>query len=241
LDLLSKCICADPYVYLPEKTLSMLWYFRKGYDLRRAMEAKSYSWSDGEDGAFAQWIRKRFTVHARALSHFAVVSSFSLNEVDAFCKYFDLLDEFCAESNPPSPVSERNLNNLSFLDLLRDVRAQPINYLGNSTFLGCCSFLMGEARAQKDLGLPETEERRLFESFKLWVEENKNQAQPRPWFKIVSFWSGGVDCGHTPNGAFLLFWKWLDEYASKIGQPGLFLCPVDAELLPGRHLQTPLH
>jgi hypothetical protein len=54
------------------------------------------------------------------------------------------------------------------------------------------------------------------------VEDKKNRARPRPWFKAISFWSGGADCGHIQNGAFAIFYKWLDEYAIKIGQPDLF-------------------
>jgi len=88
--------------------------------------------------------------------------------------------------------------------------------------MGACSFLMGEGKAHQDLGLPTDEGRQLFDSFERWVEENKNLAQSRPWFKIVWFWSGGLDRGGVENGAFRLFCKWLDEYAAQVGRPGLF-------------------
>jgi hypothetical protein len=224
MDVLSKAIRDDPYTYMPEKSLSVFWYFRKGYDTRRAMEGRPYGWQDGPDGAFAQWIRQRFGVRAKALSHLAVISSFCLTEADAFSKYFELLEEYCAVNPAAPPISGPRMDNKSFLDIIRGIRGYPVHFIGTSSFMGSCSFLMGESRAHHDLNLPMDENRHLFESFKRWVEENKNLAQPRPWFKIVCFWSGGVDCGHIRTGAFALFSKWLDEYAAQVGRPGLFEC-----------------
>jgi hypothetical protein len=31
-----------------------------------------------------------------------------------------------------------------------------------------------------------------------------------------------MDCGHSTNGAFALFFRWLDQYAASIGNPDMF-------------------
>src|SRR5215471_2664508 len=103
MDALSKALRADPLSYLPETSLALLWYFRKGHDLRYAMEGRSYQWRDDSSGSFAGWVRKRFGLNnGRALSHLALISSFSASETEAFFRYFELLEEFALLS-PPLP------------------------------------------------------------------------------------------------------------------------------------------
>jgi len=71
--------------------------------------------------------------------------------------------------------------------------------------------------------LPEDVGRAVFAGFKKWVEAEKNRALPRPWHKVIEFWSGAVNCEHNPkNGAFSLFFHWLDEFAESLGRPKLF-------------------
>jgi hypothetical protein len=95
-------------------------------------------------------------------------------------------------------------------------------YLGTATFFGCCSFLVGDELASRDLHLPVDDSRNVFDGFKQWVETEKNRALPRPWFKVISFWSRDLDCGHVKSGAFSRFYDWLDEYAGIVGQHNLF-------------------
>jgi hypothetical protein len=63
----------------------------------------------------------------------------------------------------------------------------------------------------------------VFRNFQQWVEQEENKAeQRRPWFKVIEFWGGGIDCGYSTRGAWSLFWKWLDQYAQRIGKERLF-------------------
>ena len=83
---------------------------------------------------------------------------------------------------------------------------------------------MGHERCYQDLGLPIDEDRAFFGDFQKWVESEKSRsAQTRPWFKVIQFWSGGVDWGTSEkSGAFSLFFHWLDQFAEIKGKEGLF-------------------
>lgn len=201
----------------------MLMYFRRGYDLRRDVEGQPYDWSDDRQGNFAAWIRQRFKARGRALNHLQVISSFAPSEADAFHTYFQLLEDYHQvnqmEVNSRAPLERRHL---SFLEIVRGLRQHEYRYVRHPTLRGCCAFLMGEDHAYQDLRLPNDENRASFKHFQRWVEEHKNRALPRSWFKVIYFWSGGVDCCHTADGAISLLWKWLDEYTQEIGRPGLF-------------------
>jgi hypothetical protein len=147
--------------------------------------------------------------------------------VDAFYKYFSLLDEFLpmgrTHGHPESPATKRK----SFAEIVKAIRERPGMYLGSPTFFGCHSYLSGDERAYLDLQLPVDETRAVFYGFKRWVETEKNRALPRPWFKVITFWSMGLDCGHARSGAFSRFYDWLDEYTERVGQRELFRVPVE--------------
>ena len=223
MDALSGRIRNAPLSYLPEQSLALLWYFRQGFDLRYAMEGKSYQWSDDNHRrSFAQWVRKRFgATTGRALSHFPLICSFSSNDVEALSNYFALLEEFCNEDSLHFQSElDRKVKKLDFAELLIAARANPQIYAVDGNFFGYCAFLMGEQRAHENLQLPSDSGRTMFDEFKRWIEEKENRALPRPWYKVIAFWSGGYQVG--PDGAFSLFYKWLDEYAAENGMPNLF-------------------
>jgi len=186
------------------------------------MEMRPHDWRF-DRRAFTGWLARRFEVHqAKALNDVDIVCSFTSNEVDAFYRYFDLLEEFLKLKDIDNHSIVPKLESKTLAQIVKEIRERPAIYLGAAAFRPCYSYLIGDESACKDLQLPINEDRVIFENFKVWVETKKNQAQPRPWYKIISFWSGGLDCGHTSNGAFTIFYKWLDEYASEIGQPRLF-------------------
>jgi hypothetical protein len=222
MDSVLSTIRENPLDYLPEVSLMVFWQFWRGYDFRCAMEMRPHDWQF-DRRAFTEWLARRFEVYqAMTLNDIDIVCSFTSNEVDAFHRYFDLLEEFTELKDLEYRYIMPKLEPKTLTQIIKDIRERPSIYLGAPAFRPCYSYLIGDESAYKDLQLPINEDRVTFENFKEWVETKKNQAQPRPWYKVISFWSGGLDCGHTSNGAFSIFYKWLDEYASEIGQPGLF-------------------
>jgi len=219
---LLKSIEAEPLSYLPEQSLPVLWSFLKGYYGRCQMEGQ-YQDFGTTFREFDNWIKARFQVKAKALNFIDVICSFCETEQAALLEYFRLLREFEVTHKTTTRVAEcPPTNRLDLIEVIKLLRKDPLGYLGSTSFRACYSFLMGDERACIDLSLPKTDDRILFNDFKGWVERNKNRALPRPWFKIISFWSGLEDCGHTSRGAFSLFYTWLDQYAKEIDKPNLF-------------------
>ena len=218
---LLKSIRETPLSYLPSISLTALMHFREGYSARCAMEGQRHDW--GYDRfEFHEWLCQRFQIKgAAAIGESNIVSSYSLDEADAFHNYFAFVEEFLAGSSARQLRSE-GVQKKDFIETVKTIRERPAMYLGHATFRGCCSYLMGDERAYRDLELLPDDGRQLFRNFIQWIETEKNRAgMPRQWFKVIEFWSGGIDCGHTQGGAFVLFFKWLDEYAKLIGKEGL--------------------
>jgi hypothetical protein len=172
---------------------------------------------------FRTWLCRRFQMTSEASVHdMSIIESFSTSEVDAFHQYFALLAEFlsAAESKGNAiakSATDHKMAKQDFAEMMIAIRERPPMYLGNATFLGLSSYLMGDERAQLDLGFAVDEGRAVFRDFQKWVEiEQNNFKLRRPWFKIVEFWSMG------DNSAYTLFLKWLDLYSRQIGKPGLF-------------------
>lgn len=213
----------NPSDYLPEPSLNAFRHFLVGYTFRSGVEDRPLNLGfDGHE--FQRWLLAHFQMPSgRAIADTTIVNSFFFSEQAAFKEYFALLDEFLRSSSqaisPPTPQIEK----MSFLETLRKIRKQPALYLGHATFLGCCSYLMGDEHAWLDIGLSLDEERSVFRGFKEWIESEKNRSScRRSWFKVIQFWSGGIDCGGDYSGGFYLFYKWLDEFSQVIGRDGLF-------------------
>jgi hypothetical protein len=182
LDSLSLAIQECPRCFLPEESLQMLGFFRRGYDLRRGMAAKPYAWSDDEKGAFANFVRSHYKVRTRSINHLAVISSFSPSEFHAFHEYYSLLQEFSnKERATDGPSGARGVEEYGLAEIIRSIRQDPQKYLPFASFLGLCAFLSGENNAYQDLQLPADTDRKIFEDFKEWVIAKKNRALPRPW------------------------------------------------------------
>lgn len=213
----------DPLAYLPEVSLSAFGHFRSGYGFRCAVEGAPHDWQfDGR--AFWEWLAAKYQLKgADALNDISIVSSFSENDAQALEKYFELLEEFSHEHPTNVPRLKAKPEHLDFTELLKAIRRRPPLYLGHASFRALRAYLMGDSRACRDLQLPDDDGRKLFREFTTWVEVEKNRGLRRPWYKVIEFWSGGVDCGHNPkSGAFTLFFHWLDQYAEKVGRPAFF-------------------
>lgn len=214
----------NPSAYLPELSLSALQSFRNGYLRQAAMEGRYLDL--GFDGRqFHRWVCARFEQKsAHAIAATTLVSSFSFSEVSAFKEYFDLLNEFLQTGACERAQQNFQIEKMPLFQTLRDIRQKPALYIGHQTFLGCCSYLMGLERCCLDLELPISEDRAFFGEFQKWVESEKSRsAQIRPWFKVIQFWSGGIDWGRgEKSGAFWLFFYWLDQFAEMSSKEGLF-------------------
>jgi hypothetical protein len=151
------------------------------------------------------------------------VSSFSCSDAEAFHKYFELLDEFFQEGRQGTHQTSGKAEYKTLAGMVIAIRERPALYLGHASFRAFHSYMTGDEYACRDLQVPTDEGRSIFEAFKRWVETEKNRALPRPWFKVIEFWGGGIDCGHNPkSGAFSLCFHWIDEFAEKIGKPDMF-------------------
>jgi hypothetical protein len=219
-----NAIREEPLKYLPEVSLTVLWMFYMGYIFRYYKEGHSLE-DDVDHQAFDCWLRARFGVSKSYFNIFAIVQSFASNDAKAFDDFFALRDEFLrtADTHKRSDSIHWPIEQVTLIDLLKKIRERPPLYFGSASFRSCNWFLMGEERAYSDLSLPLGDDRKIFSEFKRWVEQHKNEAGlPRSWHVIVSYYGIGGDCGHTVNGAFTLFYRWLDEFAATRGEPGLF-------------------
>lgn len=223
MDPLLSSIRRDPLSYLPEVSLHALGHFRNGYAIRSAMEGKTHDWQY-DPRKYWEWLVDRFQLEgAAALNDISIVSSFSATDTEAFHRYFELLDEFVQEVDSRKPPAPWKSDRHDFAGMMRAIRERPAMYLGSSSFRALHCYLLGDEHAFRDLELQADECRAKFEAFKGWVELTKNKALPRPWFKVIEFWSMGIDCGHIPkSGALSLFFSWLDRYAKEIGEAELF-------------------
>ena len=209
---------------LPEKSLMVLDHFQAAYYTRLKMEGKS-SEVPSLLKHFEQWLYGRFSMRPGPHGVFQIVRSYSSGEEDALDRFFKLFSEFEKSGISREPAYEKSFQEIPKLDLgplIRQIRKNPVLYIGYAHFAGLNAHLMGHQQAGKDMGLPSTADEKLFDQFKKWVEETKSQgATSRPWFKIVSFYSLG-DCGHGEGGAYTVFLRWLDEFAGEVGKTDVF-------------------
>lgn len=221
MDPLLRSIRDAPLSYLPQVSLNNFLHFREQYSMRCIMEGKPHDWQF-DRREFQEWLCRHFQLEgANTLADTTIVSSYSVDQSDAFSKYFSLLEEFLSLGNSGRPPSIGNVEKNGFHRASQGDLARPVMYLGHSTFQGCYSHLMGNELAYGDLTLQNDEGRVLFHDFQRWVETEENKGLPRPWYKVIEFWSRGIDCGHTPGGAFALFFTWFDQFTKQVGKEGI--------------------
>jgi hypothetical protein len=222
MDSLLASIRDTPRSYLPWASVSAFLHFLHGYTARCEMEGRPHDWGFNRR-EFQQWLCDRFQLEgAAAIADTTIVSSYSLDDADAFRNYFAFLEEFLSLGRGGSQPVVAKAEKKDVIQIIRAIREQPALYLGHATFCGCCAYLIGDERANRDLGLPDDEGRVLFRNCQKWVETSKNRAGlSRPWFKVIEFYSMGIDCGHTKSGAFAIFFRWIDEYLASVKKDGL--------------------
>jgi hypothetical protein len=201
----------DPERYLPEKSVFDLREFLTGYVgrvSREGIQTRSGWFREG----FSRWLGERFGDNDRVFSPYRVVASYSNGSADALDRYIELFHEFAdsvagveetcsADALPPS------VERLGLCELLRWVRKRPALYLIYPHFSGLHALISGYRYGGIDLGLAET--------------EKFSSRNPRPWFRLINLHSFH-DGGSSDGGAYHLFFSLLDEFATKIGRPGLF-------------------
>lgn len=220
MNLLLKSIKDSPLSYLPRESLRSLVHFIDGYRSRCDMEGVPYDWQY-DRWAFNTWLYKRFQMtHKKPIRSIKIMELFSIDDADAFHQHFALLAEFLlTPENAKFHVDPKKARR-DFLEMVKDIRHRFVVHPKTATFLELSSYLMGDERAQLELGLAVDEGRATFRDFQEWVEVEKNSSKlRRPWFKIIEFSSGGRD---SDNPACSLFFDWLDQYAIHICKPGLF-------------------
>jgi hypothetical protein len=221
---LLQSIRDSPLSFLPRESLPALRAFKDGYSWRHSLEGMIFDWGlNGRE--FHRWLCGRFRQsYAESIADITIVSSHSTNEVDAFQRYFSLLNEYIDEGQPVEKPIKWDGEPADFAGVIKAIRDKPALYIGSASFLCCSAYLMGDERAFLDLQLSGEKSREVFREFQTWVETEKSHSETyRPWFKVIEFWSGGLDSSSHPRfGAFSLFFSWLDEYSENIGKPGLF-------------------
>jgi hypothetical protein len=216
MDPLLQAIRESPLSYLPEISLPAFCHFRDGYTARCAWEGKPHDWQY-DRRRFWSWLAERFKLqYAGEIGDQSIVCSFSKDDEDAFHYYFALLEQFLELNLPWEEPKSWATTDKSFVGTMKEIRERPPMYFGTRSFRRCFFYLAGDDRAYRDLHLPPDEGRVLFEGFKNWIETKKNRALPRPWYKIVRFWSG------SDVSALETLFDWLDEYTEEVGQPNLF-------------------
>lgn len=165
----------EPLRYLPEKSLSLLLAFLRGYAFRCEHEGCRPPWED-PGRLFHRWLNRHYFGGSPAIHSFRLIYSFSTSEADALDRFFNLLDLFEQQQQIPpaipSPTSVL-LEDPSFRGLLKNLRYNASMRQVQPRFLETCAYLNGESHAFLDLALPAESERALFESFKTWVEQTK--------------------------------------------------------------------
>jgi hypothetical protein len=214
----------SPMDYLPERTIGALWHFLSGYSGRLRMQGIDSNLRHLYS-PFQDWLEKKYELLPTTSSVYAIVDSISDGPESALADFYMLFKEFQKDHATiqsrivPETVS---VPIIDLCELLRMIRRTPALYVGFPHFSGVCAHIMGHLRAGRDVGILKTPDEVLFESFTYWIENQWRQGNDtRPWYKRVRF-ASFHDCGFSPNGAFTVFFKLLDEFAAKIERPGLY-------------------
>lgn len=218
-----------PENYLPVKSIWALRDFLSGYSARMLMEGQN-SEMRLLYRAFQVWLGKHLDLLVQSQSVYDVIFSYSRGAEDALTNFYRLFEQFqrdyesMSRSQEGSYAGENTVRpqKMDMCEMLRLIRKRPELYIVYPNLWGVNAYLTGHERAGEDLNLPKTPDESLFHDFAKWVSNEKFPAgKPRPWFMLIRFHSAH-DCGLAPGSAYSLFFKLLDEFANKIGQPSLF-------------------
>jgi hypothetical protein len=207
---LIRTLRESPLDFLPEVSLSQFFQFRQGYALRCKMEGISNSWGINF-GRFGPWVRKKFGVPLGAIEIAEpVFLASSLDERDAFCKYFELLEEFSKidqkEIEPPVELRDELTNADSPMQVFSDMER-------NSKYVWSHSDLLPR--------LPKKQKVPIYKSFREVIRPDSFPFYARTFLDLCAFINGD-ECAHTnlalrPDEArlgFREFQKWVEDKKS---------------------------
>jgi len=214
---------------LPEKSIWALQHFLSAYYTRIRMENLD-STINSLFRSFETWLGDHFGVMVQSQSIYGVIDSYSDGPEDGLNNFFVLFEQFqnnreATTNHGEETVPVQDIPKKDICEILRLIRRRPELYVGYPHFAGVHAYLAGHERAGEDLGLSKTADEKLYDDFKQWVEGSEREQypnrKPRPWFKVVRFYSFH-DCGLGRTSAYSVFFNFLDKFAKTRGCPGLF-------------------
>jgi hypothetical protein len=93
-----------------------------------------------------------------------------------------------------------------FDQILQDIKARPGMFLGSCSITRLRSFLDGYQNARADLGLPRTEQEKVFDGFQHWVQTRFKVTSTQGWDTIILLHSS------DEQGALQLFFDLLEQF-----------------------------
>ncbi|MDZ8137680.1 MAG: hypothetical protein RM049_20645 [Nostoc sp. DedQUE04] len=210
----------NPVMYLNKPSITCLDSFLVGY-LSTRSEMGLEREGSGIEG-FQDWIQEREKTNI-SQSWAGILLFFGGSERSAFSNFFELFEIFL-KRNESSPNKENGKslnssgNDLRFsvralYELLDSIKKRPGMYLGTSSITKLDMLLRGYSLAQREVGVPLTEQEREFEGFQSWVQEKYGIKSGQSWSKIILFYS--VDEHEALQKFFELFEEYLNRNKSK--------------------------
>ncbi|MEH2275433.1 MAG: hypothetical protein V7K40_11745 [Nostoc sp.] len=209
----------NPVIYLDKPSITCLDSFLVGY-LSTRTEMGLDREGSGIEG-FQEWIQEREKTTI-SQSWAGILIFVCGSERNAFSNFFELFERFLKEDESSQKKENGNNFNSSGNDLIFSVRAlyellnsikkRPGMYLGTSSITKLDMLLRGYSLAQREVGIPPTEQEREFEGFQLWIQEKYGIKSGQSWSKIILFYS--VDEDEALQKFFQLFEEYLNKNKS---------------------------
>jgi hypothetical protein len=208
---LMKGIREDPHSHLGEVSIYRLRSFLEGYTIACVELGLADQIEDLDYNKFDEWFRQRFDVKVRSfISCKDLIQLLSANDGDAFERFFELVDEFCAEQGASAVTRGANvdMSQRSLSGLLNEIRKRPAMYLGIASISLLAEFLRGYTYARKQLeAIPSAEEQQL-QDFQSWLPSRLNVDAKCSWDRVILAFC------RDERDALKLFFDLYDEFGA---------------------------